>query len=209
VKNNQFNNDFQFYKEPKSFNKHTEKSFLQYCLGGTLYMPGTKVVLNKILNRNLDTLSSMVMCFEDAIQVSDVERAEDNVLNHLNTLSQSLDDGSISIDEIPLIFLRVRNLEQFAKFTERLNESHIRALSGFVFPKFYSSNAGDYLNILRQINYKFDSHLYAMPILEGRTIAYRETRNDELFQLKQIITPFKDLILNIRIGGTDFHPFLE
>ena len=167
-------------------------------------MPGTKVVLDKIRKKNLDTLSSMVMCFEDAIQVTEVERAEDNVLNHLDTLRQALENSSISIDEIPLIFLRVRNLDQFARFSERLSESHVLPLSGFVFPKFYSSNAVDYLHVLRQLNSRFDSHLYAMPILEGRTIAYKETRDEELLRLKQLITPFKNLILNIRVGGTDF-----
>lgn len=167
-------------------------------------MPGTKVVLDKILNKNLNALSSMVMCFEDAIQLSDVEMAEDNVLSHLNSLSDALENGALSIDEIPLIFLRVRNLDQFLKFSERLHEAHILPLSGFVFPKFYTSNSADYLNVLRKINSRFSSHLYAMPILEGRTIAYKETRDEELFRLKEIITPYKDLILNIRIGGTDF-----
>ena len=204
MKNNQFNKDFTFYREPVNFNKFTEKALLQYCLGGTLYMPGTKVILDKILNKNLNALSSMVMCFEDAIQITDVERAENNVLEHLNSLSDALENQSLSFDDIPLIFLRVRNLEQYVRFSERLTERSIKALSGFVFPKFYSSNANDYLGVLRDINTKFDAQLYAMPILEGRTIAYKETRGQELFMLKQIIYPFRDLILNIRIGGTDF-----
>ena len=43
-----------------------------------------------------------------------------------------------------------------------------------------------------------------MPILEGRSIAYKETRLSELESLHKIIEPNKDLILNIRVGGTDF-----
>jgi hypothetical protein len=43
-----------------------------------------------------------------------------------------------------------------------------------------------------------------MPILEGTSIAFLETRVEELSNLKQEITAFDDLILNLRIGGTDF-----
>ena len=43
-----------------------------------------------------------------------------------------------------------------------------------------------------------------MPILEGRTIAFKETRNNELLALKEILEPFKKRLLNIRVGGTDF-----
>lgn len=204
MKNNQFNTDFTFYKDPIDFNKFSDKSILQYCLGGTLYMPGTKVVLDKILKRKLDALSSMVMCFEDSIQASDVERAENNVLTHLNSLGEALKNGSITFDEVPLIFLRIRDLDQYTRFSERLSDVSILSLTGFVFPKFYSSNAADYLNVLRKINARFDSQLYAMPILEGKTIAFRETREEELFRLKQIIEPYNDLILNIRVGATDF-----
>ena len=42
-----------------------------------------------------------------------------------------------------------------------------------------------------------------MPIFEGKAVAYKETREEELANLKQILEAFKDLILNIRVGGTD------
>ena len=42
MKHNQHNKIFEFQVAPKEFNKWTEKSTLQYCLGGTLYMPGTR-----------------------------------------------------------------------------------------------------------------------------------------------------------------------
>ena len=45
--------------------------------------------------------------------------------------------------------------------------------------------------------------LYGMPILEGKLIAYAETRMNELQQLKIILDPYQEYILNIRIGGTD------
>jgi len=204
MKHNQYNPNFKFFKEPVEFNKHTEKSLLQYCLGGTLYMPGTKIVADKILAKNMEYVTSMVMCFEDAIQEKDVAQAEINVLEHLDTIYKAIQHNDISIDDVPLIFLRVRNTEQFEKFATKISSEQASVLSGFVFPKFYSNNAKDYLECLSNLNNKLHTELYGMPILEGHSIAYRETRVQELTALKDIIEPYKKQILNIRVGGTDF-----
>ena len=201
---NQYNNNFTFFKSPVSFNKHTDKGLLQYCLGATLYMPGTKDVVQKIIAQNMNNLTSMVMCFEDAIQKKDVQAAEVNVLQHLDVLYNALESGQITYDHIPLIFLRVRNTEQFISFSKKLTQNQATVLSGFVFPKFYSNNANLYLKRLEELNEDFNTVLYGMPILEGRTIAYRESRVDELNLLRVIIEPYKHLILNSRVGGTDF-----
>lgn len=204
MKHNQYNRAFQFVKEPVAFNKDTEKGLLQYCLGGTLYMPGTKDVVHKILTDNMDYVTSMVMCFEDAIQELDVPRAEINVLQHLSSISNALLSGNVSIDDIPLIFLRVRTPDQFKSFSEKLNPAQANVLSGFVFPKFSSDNAREYLDLLVDLNHKLGSILYGMPILEGHTIAFRESRIDELNILREYIEPYKKWILNIRVGATDF-----
>jgi citrate lyase beta subunit len=204
LKHNSQNKEFHFLKEPISFNKYTEKKLLQYCLGATLYMPGTKDVLEKILSNLLHPLTSMVMCFEDAIKEEDVKRAEENVLSHLTLISEAVRAGRISIDDIPLIFLRVRNSDQFRSFVKRLKKEQAEVLCGFVFPKFYSFNAELYLQQLREINHKLGVTLYGMPILEGRSIAYKETRLNELNVLADKLITYEDLVLNVRIGGTDF-----
>lgn len=77
-------------------------------------------------------------------------------------------------------------------------------LTGFVFPKFYSDNALQYLQRLETLNLDLGVTLYGMPILEGPSIAHRESRDEELLLLKTILEPFKHHILNIRVGGTDF-----
>ena len=190
--------------EPVDFNKWTEKTLLQFCLGGTLYMPGTRQIVDKLLAKALPELKSMVMCFEDAIRAQEIEQAETNVLEQLNRLSHALAQKQITYDEVPLVFLRVRNPEQFRRFSSQLNREQAKILSGFVFPKFYSSNALEYLAELSRLNASLDTILYGMPILEGKAIAYRETRASELQKLKEILDPFRNLILNIRVGGTDF-----
>jgi len=199
-----YNEGFKFILNPIEFNKTTEKGILQYCLGATLYMPGTKDIIDKILEKKINEFTSMVMCFEDAIPKEDLEKAETNVLFHLDKIAEAFDKGELSLNDIPLIFLRVRNLAQFESFLSKLTERQAKALSGFVFPKFHSKNAGYYLHYLDSANRKFNTVLYGMPILEGEEIAFLETRNNELSILKNILEPYKRIILNIRVGGTDF-----
>lgn len=204
MKHNIQNKDFEFCHEPVSFNKWSEKNLLQYCLGGTLYMPGTRAIVDKILTRGMPELTSMVMCFEDAIRVEDLPAAEDNVLQQLMRLADEVGRNEAVIDDIPLIFLRVRNPEQFISFASRLTTEQARILSGFVFPKFRSNNASVYLGELNMLSRKHDVMLYGMPLLEGREIAYSESRTAELASLKSILSAYREMILNIRVGGTDF-----
>jgi len=204
MRHKQYNQGFQFVKEPIEFDKYTEKNVLQYCLGATLYMPGTKEILNKILNKELKDITSIVMDFEDAIKESDLQRAEENVLFHLDKMADAINNNLISIGDIPLIFLRVRNTNQFKSFTAQLTKNRVSVLTGFVFPKFDAANAFEYLQLLENICTEHNEILFGMPILEGKTIAYKETRYHELMILKKIIEPFKKRILNIRVGGTDF-----
>ena len=62
-----YNKGFNFVKPPVEFNKNTKREILQYCLGATLYMPGTKDIKDKIVHHQLD-VTSFVMCCEDAIK---------------------------------------------------------------------------------------------------------------------------------------------
>lgn len=204
MRHHQYNKDFEFIKDPIEFNKNTEKEILQYCLGATLYMPGTQNILGKILHKDVLEITSMVMCFEDAIVEKDLEKAEENVLYHLEEIANAINSKTLSIDDIPLIFLRVRNLKQFELFLNKLTTKQAEILSGFVFPKFHSTNAGHYLKLLDYAGKEHKTILYGMPILEGMEIAFLETRNNELQTLKHILDPYKDIILNIRVGGTDF-----
>lgn len=204
MKHNNHNKTFKFCHDPVEFNKWTDKMTLQYCLGATLYMPGTKNIISKILSNNISELKSMVMCFEDAISEEDLCSAEDNVLFHLDALASAVDDKKLNFDDLPLIFIRVRNIEQFCSFSEKLTKRLASVLTGFVFPKFYSVNAHAYLEKLQALNKDFETILYGMPILEGKAIAYSETRREELENLKLILDNYYKYILNIRIGGTDF-----
>ena len=202
MKHHSYNPDFNFVKAPVEFNKYTERDILQYCLGATLYMPGTKDIKEKVVNHQLD-VTSLVMCCEDAIKEEDLPIAEQNILDHMDYFADLIEAGKLTNNDIPLIFIRVRNVEQFKSFAKRMTAKQASVLTGFNFPKFNSRNALETLRTLVEVNSRLGVILYGMPILEGEEVAFRELRNKELLLLRNILEPYKDLILNIRVGGTD------
>lgn len=199
-----YNNEFEFVKAPIEFNKFTEKEILQYCLGGVLYMPATRDFREEIIQNKIHGLTSMVMCFEDAIDEKDLPEAEKNAIEFLRFVKQEKDQGNLVENDIPLIFFRVRSVEQFYEISSKLDSETISILAGFVFPKFSSKNGVEYFKKLSELNEEYNQILYAMPILEGREIAYKESRFSELMCVKTLMDCYKDLVLNVRVGGTDF-----
>lgn len=204
MKHHQYNPNFEFIVAPEDFNKYTDRDVLQYCLGATMYMPGHKDFAQAILDKKYPGLTSMVMCFEDACKEEDVPRAEINSIELLNTLNTMIDSREFDYKDLPLIIFRVRNVEQFKHFSSMLKPEHIRLITGFNFPKFNSYNARPYLEHLDELNQRFGEILYGMPIIEERRVAFRESRAGELIAIKKIVDEYKDLMLNIRVGATDF-----
>jgi citrate lyase beta subunit len=180
--------DFAFIREPEEFTKYTERNLLQYCLGATMYMPGTKKDIQKIiLSKKWPELTSIVMCFEDAIAEEDLPLAEENVIGVLNGLSQAIDNKKITLNDLPLLIIRVRNVEQFTNFTNKLSEKQIKLLTAFNFPKFNSINAQDYMLQLSKLNNVHNEIIYGMPILESVEIALKESRIQELLAIKNVL----------------------
>ena len=202
MRHHSYNRNFNFVKSPVEFNKYTERDTLQYCLGATLYMPGTKDIKDKVLHHQLD-VTSLVMCCEDAIKEEDLPVAEQNILDHMDFFADRIAAGELTHDDIPLIFVRVRNPEQFERFADRMTAKQASVLTGFNFPKFSSKNALHLLQTLVNVNNRLGVVLYGMPILEGPEVAFHELRGQELLLLRNILEPYKKLILNIRVGGTD------
>ena len=202
MRHHSYNPNFNFVKAPVEFNKYTDRNTLQYCLGATLYMPGTKDIKDKVLHHQLD-VTSLVMCCEDAIKEEDLPLAEQNILDHMDFFADKIAAGELTHDDIPLIFVRVRNPEQFERFAERMTAKQASVLTGFNFPKFSSKNALQVLKTLVKVNNRLGVVLYGMPILEGPEVAFHELRGQELLLLRNILEPYKELILNVRVGGTD------
>ena len=204
MKHHLYNPDYEFVREPEEFNKYTDRSILQFCLGATMYMPGHKDFIEAILTHKYPGLTSMVMCFEDACKEEDVPRAEENSLHTLDILSQKLEAGDISYADIPLLIFRVRNLAQFKHFAEQLKPRFLKVLTGFNFPKFNVENGEDYFAYLQQLNDRFGEIIYGLPIIEDSSVAFKETRMGELLGIKRILDRYKSIVLNVRVGATDF-----
>lgn len=207
MKHHCYNRKYNFYKAPEEFDKYTERELLQYCLGATMYMPGTKDFTNAIVEKKYPGLTSMVMCFEDACKEEDVLKAEKNSIQLLDSLCEYIDRGELRCKDVPLLFFRVRSMEQFRHFSEMLRPEHIKLITGINFPKFNKDNGDEYFCYLNELNEKFGEIIYGMPIIEDRKVAFKETRMDELLGVREILNRHKEIVLNVRVGGTDFSSY--
>ncbi len=207
VRQHQYNVNYRFVISPEEYNKYSDREFLRFCLGATIYAPGTKALLDKIVYNKIPGLTSMVFCFEDACPESKVEFAEQNVLTMLDGLADAIDSGKMASADLPLLFCRVRNQAQFEKFSDKLTKRRAQILTGINFPKFDVHNGANYLEGLLNLNKRLDERLYAMPIIESARVAYKETRIEELVSIKKILDAYHDMILQIRVGATDFSSF--
>ena len=115
-----------------------------------------------------------------------------------------LESGEITYGDIPLLIFRVRNLEQFKHFAEQLKPEHIKVLAGFNFPKFNAENGEGYFAYLQELNDRFGEVIYGLPIIEDSSVAFKETRMKELLGIKKILDRYKPIVLNVRVGATDF-----
>lgn len=194
-----------FYKEPQSFNKYSHKDLLKYAIGANMYMPGTqKNVFEKLIHNKFREIGAITLCCEDAIPESDLLLAEQNILQLLEDLFHKYEENSSLLDTLPLLFIRVRNLQQFERFSKKLSKAHLKNLCGFNFPKFQSENGEKYFEILKELSEEYEEPLYGMPILEDDSLIYKETRFTELTKIQRILSDYSDFVLNIRVGGTDF-----
>lgn len=201
--------DLLFYQSPIVFDKKTPKNILKYAIGANMYMPGTQSNLfEKLVGNKFREIGAITLCLEDAIPEKDLEKAEDNILYLLDSLSSKCKTSENSFtDQLPLLFIRVRNPEQFERFAKKLTKQHLSFLCGFNFPKFNSLNGNLYFQTLKKLSGKHDEILYGMPILEDERIIYKETRFSELEKIEEIFSRYDDYVLNLRIGGTDFSSF--
>ncbi|GLB57880.1 HpcH/HpaI aldolase/citrate lyase family protein [Cytobacillus sp. NCCP-133] len=192
-----------FYKQPGYFNKRSDRNLLAYALGATLYMPATRPNIHQdLLSKKHAGLTSMVICLEDAIGDDEVEKAEDLLTLELGNLSMDLAKGLCHEGDLPLIFVRIRSYEQLVRLKNRI-QNGMHMLTGIVIPKFSPLEGSKILSEINHINSN-GYCLYAMPILETKQIIQKETRLEELIGIKKVLDQYEDLILNVRIGATDF-----
>ncbi len=192
-----------FYQAPQTFTKYSDRELLSFGLGATLYMPATrKNIHQEILAKKYAGLTSMVLDLEDAVGDRQVETAEAALVAELRMLQSEIEKQYIGLKDLPLMFIRIRSLEQFRRIKEMLGEA-VRVLTGVVIPKF-TAVGGE--AILEEIlaSSTAEHPFYAMPILESAKVIYQESRMSELLAIKKILDQYREKILSVRIGATDF-----
>lgn len=193
-----------FMIEPRVFSRDEDKELLQYALGAALYMPATKKTIPEdIILGKLKHAKAIVICLEDAIGDDEVESAKVMLRNHLRKLNNAIREKCINYEDVPLLFIRVRNPNQINEIKNSLKEE-LKIITGLVFPKFSYNNGKNYFKELEDLNNVLNKKLFGMPILETADIINHETRKESLCKINEILDTYNDLVLNIRIGATDF-----
>ncbi|WP_258296101.1 HpcH/HpaI aldolase/citrate lyase family protein [Paenibacillus peoriae] len=195
------------------FHNRSPKSILAYAIGAALYMPATRSeVAEEIKNGKHEGLTTVILDLEDAIGDQQVGQAEQSLAQQLLQLLSYVRTGMMSEQQLPLLFVRVRSVEQLERLLNGLEES-LSLLTGFVLPKFSSDNGRAYFSLIAEYNRNMHTGagnasdmpvLYGLPILESSKIIYRETRWKELLSIKEILDEYQEYVLNVRIGATDF-----
>ncbi|KOS71569.1 citrate lyase subunit beta [Lysinibacillus contaminans] len=193
-----------FYKKPQPFTKWDAPDILAYALGATLYMPASMPnIIEMVQSHKYKELTSFVIDLEDAVGDAELVTCEAKLVEDISKLFTLYENKQIELQNLPLIFIRVRSVEQFAFLTNTLGKRQ-EVLTGYVFPKFTATQGATYYELLEQTIQQHQLTLYGMPILESRDILYKESRMTALFAIKEVLNKYRSRVLNVRIGATDF-----
>ncbi|MFD7235472.1 HpcH/HpaI aldolase/citrate lyase family protein [Streptomyces syringium] len=192
-----------FHQEPAEFGADSPARTLAVALGATLYSPGTRPALARdILKQAERGVVSMVLCLEDSIGDDEVAGAEENLVRQFAELAAA---GAAGPEGgcVPLLFVRVREPRQITDLVRRLGPAG-RLLSGFVLPKFTEERGVPFLEALTEAENACGRRLFAMPVLESPELLHLETRTETLAGIARTVEKYRDRVLALRLGVTDF-----
>ncbi|WP_431781677.1 HpcH/HpaI aldolase/citrate lyase family protein [Streptomyces chumphonensis] len=190
-----------FHREPVEFTSASPAGLLAVALGATLYSPATRPQLAQDVLKMADRgVVSMVLCLEDSIADAEVPAAEANLVRQLTALHA---DGHDADAGLPLLFVRVREAGQITRLTTRLGAA-VRLLSGYVLPKFTEDRGMPFLEALARAESDCGRRLFAMPVLESPEVLHLETRAETLAGIARSVDKYRDRVLALRLGVTDF-----
>ncbi|MFC8507468.1 HpcH/HpaI aldolase/citrate lyase family protein [Streptomyces sp. NPDC057411] len=193
-----------FHREPAEFTADSPARTLAVALGATLYSPATRPRLaDDVRKQAARGVASMVLCLEDSISDAEVEAGEDNLVRQFADLAAGSAAHGADAADVPLLFIRVREPRQITDLVERLGET-VRLLSGFVLPKFTETRGRAFLEALAVAERDCGRRLFAMPVLESPELLHLETRAETLAGIASITDKYRDRVLALRLGVTDF-----
>ncbi|WP_369356522.1 HpcH/HpaI aldolase/citrate lyase family protein [Streptomyces sp. cg2] len=189
-----------FHKEPVEFTADSPARMLAVALGATLYSPATRSRLAADVRKQAARgVTSMVLCLEDSIGDGDVAAGEENLVRQFALLDEAAARG----EDLPLLFVRVREPAQIPDLVGRLGET-VRRLSGFVLPKFTAERGAPFLEALAAAESACGRRLFAMPVLESPQLLHLESRAATLEGIARTVDHHRDRVLALRLGVTDF-----
>ncbi|MFD8944325.1 HpcH/HpaI aldolase/citrate lyase family protein [Streptomyces californicus] len=207
-----------FHREPSVFTADSPARMLSVALGATLYSPATRPSLaDDVLKQAARGVVSRVLCLEDSIDDAEVIGAETNLIRQFADLAAQAaaasasgaaesgergPDGAPGVG-VPLLFIRVREPGQITDLVRRLGDS-VRMLSGFVLPKFTEERGRHFLEALAEAEAACGRRLFAMPVLESPELLHLETRGEILRGIARSVDKYRDRVLALRLGVTDF-----
>lgn len=177
-----------------------KNNVLYYSVGALLYCPANKPnIADSIISEKFGTRFSLALCLEDTINRNFVKEAE-HVLHE--SLNQIYCRYQAQPFYLPKLFIRVRNSGQILRLSKSLGEC-MNIVTGFIVPKFTTSNASEYIQAIIKVNESSDKEVYMMPIYENSSIIDLRSRMDILYELKDSLSAIENRVLNIRVGGND------
>jgi len=194
-----------FSRSPEPFARSASAETLALALGATLYMPATRpTIADDLFRQSARGVMSSVVCLEDAIADADLSSGESNAVAQLQIFAERVarQRDATGADAGPLVFVRVRHPEQIPAIVSRLGE-HADVLSGFVLPKFTETSGAAFLDALADTGHASGRRLFGMPVLESPEIIHRESRQDALVAVQQLLEKHRESVLAVRIGATD------
>lgn len=194
--------------EPNEFDKNSGKEVLQYAVGGLLYMPASNTkIAQKIISREYSFVKSMVLDLEDSLGDDLVGFGQRTIKATIRELAQAVEDNKITISDIPLIFIRVREAKHITDAKNMLG-SDLQYITGFNVPKFDKTTCDSFIETFTEVRdyakKELNTDLYIMPIIENKNTMYRQLRMDNLLYMNDRLRAIQDSVLNIRVGGADF-----
>ena len=108
--------------KPNTFNKNSGKEVLQYAVGALLYMPASNdKVASRIIVGQAEPWKSIVLDLEDALGDDLVGFGQRAIVKTVTKLGDAIKDGKLTIDNLPLIFVRVREPKQIKELRNFIN----------------------------------------------------------------------------------------
>lgn len=200
--------DVNLIVEPEEWDKNSGKEVLQYAVGSLLYMPASNSkIADKIINGEYSFIKAMVLDLEDSLGDDLVGFGQRAIVSTIKKIADAVESCVISISDVPLIFIRVREPKQIKDAQEML-KGNLKYITGFNIPKFDKTSCDEYIAEFTSVaNYarnELNTQLYMMPIIENKNTMYRQLRMDNLLYMNDKLRAIADNVLNIRVGGADF-----